>query len=77
MVTLPVRSSAPPTFQCDACHKPIHFEHLTLLQVESATSDEPQTHHVHAGCLDAFLKRAAGRWSRLPKTALDHGWFAV
>ncbi|MEZ4701377.1 MAG: hypothetical protein R2834_13655 [Rhodothermales bacterium] len=75
MVTLPAKHTAPPTIQCDCCSKPIHFEDLTLLQDEGAGLDDLNTYHLHAGCVDTFLTRQAGRWSRLPKTAIDHGWF--
>ncbi len=77
MVTLPVKPTAPPTIQCDCCHTSIHFEDLTLLENDASSLDEHRFYQVHSGCLETFLAAQAGRWSRLPKTAIDHGWFWV
>ncbi len=77
MISLNEQPSAPPAFLCDHCNKPVHFEDLTLLHNEASSADALRTQHVHSGCLQDFLLQQAGRWARLPKTAIDHGWFHV
>lgn len=74
MITLSPRTSAPPTIQCDRCHEPVHIEDVILLQCEGHEPDTVEAYHVHSHCLEHFLTNQAGRWCRLPKSAIDAGW---